>query len=121
MIAVRRSLSQLILAFFGLTLEVAPQSRVNLFSQIHEIVFHGKGGYDWHTIYNMPIWLRKFTFHKIEKWYSDESEAINKTNQGNSTQVVSADGKINVPEFAAASKQYKQNKQPTYSTKALRK
>ena len=47
----------------------------------------------------MPIWLRKFTFHKIEKWYSDESEAINKANQGNSTQVVSADGKVNVPEL----------------------
>ena len=118
MIAVRRSLSQLILAFFGLTLEVAPQARINLFSQIHEIVFHGKGGYDYYTIYNMPIWLRKFTFHKIEKWYSDESDAINKANQGNSTQVVNADGKVNVPEFLAASKQYKQ---PTYSTKASRK
>ena len=117
MIAVRRSLSQLILAFFGLTPEIAPQARINLFSQIHEIIFHGKGGYDYHTIYNMSIWLRKFTFHKIEKWYSDESDAVNKANQGNSTQVVSTDGKVNVPEFAAASKQYK----PTYSTKALRK
>jgi carbohydrate-binding DOMON domain-containing protein len=72
----------------------------------------------------MPIWLRKFTFHKIEKWYSEENEVANKANQGNSTQVVSPDGKINVPEFLAASKQYKQktsNKSPTYSTKALRK
>ena len=37
-----------------------------LFSQIHEIVFHGQGGYDYETIYNMPIWLRKFTFKEIQ-------------------------------------------------------
>ena len=70
----RASTSPSILAFFGLT----PKYRQNVFSQIHEIVFHGKGGYDWHTIYNMPIWLRNFTFKKIEEWYKKEEEANNK-------------------------------------------
>jgi len=64
----------LILPFFGLTAEY----RKGLFSQIHEIVFHGKGGYDWHTLYNMPIWLRNFTFKKIEEHYKKEQEAYNK-------------------------------------------
>tara|TARA_Y100001972_G_scaffold20767_1_gene24492 strand:+ start:1891 stop:2175 length:285 start_codon:yes stop_codon:yes gene_type:complete len=64
----------LILPFFGLTAEY----RKALFSQIHEIVFHGKGGYDWHTLYNMPIWLRNFTFKKIEEYYKKEKEAHNK-------------------------------------------
>ena len=41
------------------------QNDLNLFNQIHEIVFHGQGGYDWETIYNMPRWLRQFTFNKI--------------------------------------------------------
>lgn len=40
-----------------------------MFQQIHEIVFHGKGGYDWHTVYNMPIWLRKYTFEQIKSFY----------------------------------------------------
>lgn len=40
---------------------------------IHEIVFHGNGGYDWDTIYNMPIWLRKFTFNKLKEWYEKEN------------------------------------------------
>jgi len=70
----RASLSPSILAFFGLT----PEYRQNLFSQIHEIVFHGNGGYDWHTLYNMPIWLRNFTFKKIEEWYKKQEEAQNK-------------------------------------------
>ena len=67
-------MSLLGLTFFGLT----PEYRQNLFSQIHEIVFHGQGGYDWDTIYNMPIWLRNFTFKKIEECYKKQEEAQNK-------------------------------------------
>ena len=70
----RTSLSPSILTFFGLT----PEYRQNIFNQIHEIVFHGKGGYDFHTIYNMPIWLRNFTFKKLEEHYKKEQEAYNK-------------------------------------------
>ena len=69
-------MSLLGLTFFGLT----PEYRQNLFSQIHEIVFHGNGGYDWDTIYNMPIWLRNFTFKKIEEWYEKQNESQNKAN-----------------------------------------
>jgi hypothetical protein len=63
------------LAFFGLTYDLAPQARAVLFTQIHEICFHGKGGYDWNTVYDMPIWLRKFTFNKLKEWYDKEAEA----------------------------------------------
>jgi len=66
----------LILPFFGLT----PEYRSSLFSQIHEIVFHGQGGYDWHTIYNMPIWLRNFTYKKLEEYYKKQEEKVNKQN-----------------------------------------
>ena len=60
----------LVLTFFGLT----PESRIYLFDQIHEIVFYGKGGYDWNTIYNMPIWLRNFTFNKIKEHYENQNQ-----------------------------------------------
>jgi len=53
------------LTFFGLTSEY----RNALFSQIHEIVFNGQGGYDYQTVYNMPIWLRRFTFQKLKEHY----------------------------------------------------
>ncbi len=70
------------LTFFGLT----QQYRFNLFKQIHEIVFHGGGGYDWHTIYEMPIWLRTFTFNSLKEHYdkikeqqeSDQTMMVNK-------------------------------------------
>ena len=58
------------LTFFGLT----PEYRLSVFNNIHDIVFHGNGGYDWHTVYNMPIWLRKFTFNKIREHFQQINE-----------------------------------------------
>ena len=88
------------LAFFGLTLDTASQNRSNLFTQIHQIVFHGNGGYDWHTVYNMPIWLRRFTFNEIRKHFEEENEAIQKQSRGknsNSKTVIDSDGKVKLP------------------------
>ena len=68
------------LAFFCLTYDIVPQARTAIFTQIHEIIFYGKGGYDWHTVYNMPIWLRRFTFNQILNHYTKEKEAVE--NQG---------------------------------------
>ncbi len=95
------------LAFFGLTSDIAPQVRAAVFTQIHQIVFHGKGGYDWHTVYNMPIWLRRFTFKQIADFYEEEKSSYeNKSSRGNKT-VVNPDGTVNTPEFLQATKQYK--------------
>lgn len=94
------SISQLGLPFFGLTTNIAPQIRMQLFSQIHEIVFHGKGGYSWDIVYNMPIWLRNFTFKKIQEWYNKESESIkSQSTPSDSTNILSPDGKITPPQF----------------------
>jgi hypothetical protein len=87
------------LAFFGLTFDIAAQARAALFKQIHEIVFHGKGGYDWDTIYNMPIWLRRFTFNEIQKYYKEEKEAIENKGKKGSQTVISPDGKVKAPEL----------------------
>lgn len=63
-----------LLAFFGLT----PEYRIYLFKQIHEIVFHGNGGYDWDTVYNMPVWLRKTTFNLMKEHYDKQNEEAEK-------------------------------------------
>jgi len=98
------------LAFFGLTTtnEEIQQIRVNLFSMIHQIVFHGKGGYDYDTIYHMPIWLRKFTYIELKKFYDAEAEsAKNASKKSNQTNMVNSDGTVNAPAFKDASKPYK--------------
>jgi hypothetical protein len=86
------------LAFFGLTFDIAAQVRAALFKQIHEIVFHGKGGYDWNTIYNMPVWLRKFTFTQIQNYYKEEQESIKNQGKKGSQTVINSDGTIKTPE-----------------------
>lgn len=53
----------------------SPEYRYNLFKQLHEIVFYGKGGYDFDTVYNLPIWLRRFIYSEINKHYEQEAEA----------------------------------------------
>jgi hypothetical protein len=95
-----------LLTFFGLT----PEYRLYLFSQIHEIVFHGKGGYDWDTIYSMPIWLRRFTFEKIREFYEKEREESEKQQN-----MMSNKGKPGISRPGIAPKQ------PTYTAKAPRK
>ena len=83
--------------FFGLT----SKYRIKIFTQIHEIVFYGNGGYDWHTVYNMPIWLRNFTFNKIHEHYEKEKESHNEMagQSSNSTTVIDSDGTVKAPEM----------------------
>jgi hypothetical protein len=91
--------SQSGLTFFGLT----STYRITLFSQIHEILFHGKGGYDYATVYHMPIWLRRYTFQKLQEHYQKEAEEYEKAKQKSK----GSQTPTRVP-----------NKTPTYSTKA---
>lgn len=44
-------------------------------------MFNGKGGYDYETVYNMPIWLRNFTFQKMQEHYEKEKEEYDKVNK----------------------------------------
>ena len=98
--------------FFGLTLSNSPEFRKNLFTQIHNIVFHGNGGYDYYTIYNLPIWLRKFTFSEIDNYNKEQNKKYKEAQEGKGKQtLVNSDGKINTPEFMKASEQYKQAEQ----------
>ena len=50
-------------------------------------MYFGGGGYDWHTVYNMPIWLRKFTIREINSIVNTQNEArkakMDKSSKGN--------------------------------------
>ena len=72
--------SLLVFGFFGLT----PQYRVNLFSQVHDLVFHGGGGFQYTEVYNMPIWLRKFHTNKISEYNQEQIDEIEKAQKRSS-------------------------------------
>ena len=92
------------LTFFGLTSEY----RTAIFSQIHEIVFNGQGGYDYETVYNMPIWLRKFTFQKLKDHYDEVNRANKRKPPSKST----------TPSWVKDAKEAaKSGKKPSYTVK----
>jgi hypothetical protein len=62
----------------------------------------------------MPIWLRRFTYNKINKFYNSEEAPNTNPNQ---TSVISSDGKIQAPEHLKNS----QKPTPTYVAKASTK
>lgn len=74
-------------------------------------MFFGKGGYDWDTIYNMPIWLRRFTFKQLDDYYKKEQDEYKKA-RGES-QVVTAAKPLAKPNIPV--------KDPTYTSKVSRK
>ena len=88
------------LTFFGLTSKTAAELRRKIFDQIHQIVFYGNGGYDWNTVYNMPLWLRKYTFKLIKDHYDEERKAMENAKKGKDQQtIIDPSGKISPPQF----------------------
>lgn len=87
------SIFQLELPFFGLT----PEYRASLFSQLHDIVFHGKGGYIFSEVYEFPIWLRRYVHRSMIEFYENENKQAQKS-QGQ--QSLLQDGKIKAPDYS---------------------
>jgi hypothetical protein len=87
------SIFKLELPFFGLT----PEYRASLFTQLHDICFHGKGGYSFDIIYEFPIWLRKFVHRSMIEHYENENKQAQKS-QGQ--QSLLQDGKIKAPDYS---------------------
>jgi len=94
------------LAFFGLTQEY----RLQLFTQVHEIVFYGKGGYTWFDVYNLPISTRRFIYNKIVEAYEEK-------NGNNNGQNAVEQGK----QMAELLRNENTVKKPTYQTKVSQK
>jgi hypothetical protein len=62
-----------------------------MFIQIHDLTYHGNGGFTFFEVYNMPIWLRKFNIHRINEHLKKEEDAAQKargeSNIGDNNQI----------------------------------
>ena len=45
-------------------------------------MFHGGGGFEHSSVYNMPIWLRRFHIRKISDYNKAENERMEKAKKG---------------------------------------
>ena len=89
---------------------------------IHDIVYYGGGGFDWHTVYTMPIWLRNYTYSEIVSAKNAESDAIKKSSRGEGDIDINNPDKSKIPKHAYDHKQKKNtHPPPNYITKASKK
>lgn len=47
--------------FFGYN----PEDRTALHENLFNLIWHGEGRWDWHTVYNMPIPIRKMWINRV--------------------------------------------------------
>ena len=58
---------------------------------------------DFDTVYNMPMWLRKFIYHEIRTYYDKEKQEREKASRGkNSSSIINSDGTVNKQNFQNA-------------------
>lgn len=81
-------------AFFGLTQDY----RASLFRQIHDICFHGQGGYNFQEVYEFPIWLRNFIHRSMLEYYEDQKK---QAQQSSGQQSHLHNGKIKAPDYSS--------------------
>jgi hypothetical protein len=56
---------------------------------VHDLTFHGKGGFIHSEVYNMPIWLRKYHIKVINEHFKEQEKAIKKAQSKNQSSGVS--------------------------------
>jgi len=47
-------------------------------SEVHDLVYHGQGGFPYDQVYNMPITYRKYHIRKINEYLEKRAEAESK-------------------------------------------
>jgi hypothetical protein len=73
------------LPFFGLN----PEHRINVFREVHDLVFHGNGGFIHSEVYDMPIWLRKYHIRVINEYFKSQEKAMKKAQSKNQNNEIS--------------------------------
>lgn len=68
----------MILDFFGLT----PEYKIQLHKQIFQFITYGKGGWDWQTVYNLPVGLRNMYWRMLVEEMNKEAKAVKKSTPG---------------------------------------
>jgi hypothetical protein len=63
--------------FFGFK----PKDRVTFHDNIFNLIWHGEGRWDWDTIYEMPIFLRRHWTKRINKIIEERTEYQNQVTE----------------------------------------
>jgi len=71
--------------------------------EIHDLVYHGGGGFIYSEVWNMPVITRRYHIRKINDFLQKKAEAEEKTMKGNSVDPKSMK-QVPVPDIVAKAK-----------------
>jgi hypothetical protein len=67
--------------------------------EVHDLVYHGGGGFIYSDVWNMPVTTRRYHINKINEYLKKkaevEKEAMNKSKQSSDM------SKIKIPDFVS--------------------
>jgi hypothetical protein len=71
--------------------------------EVHDLVYHGKGGFIYSEVWNMPVMTRRYHIRKINEFLEKKAEAEEKAMKGKSIDPKSSK-QMQVPDFVAKAK-----------------
>jgi len=51
---------------------------MQVYNEVHDLTYYGGGGFTYSEVYNMPIYLRRYSINRINKHLEEKQEAQEK-------------------------------------------
>jgi len=48
---------------------------MQVYNEVHDLTYHGGGGFTYSEVYNMPIYLRRYSIRRVNKHLEEKKEA----------------------------------------------
>ncbi len=62
-----------------------PEFKKEIHREIFSLVWAGEGRWDWNTVYNWPVWLRRFYSKQLIEMQSNKQNSAPTSNQAKET------------------------------------
>jgi hypothetical protein len=72
-------------------------------TEVHDLVYHGGGGFIYSEVWQMPVMTRKYHIRKINEFLEKKAEAEENASKGNKTDLRSIK-KPPLPDFISKAK-----------------
>jgi hypothetical protein len=74
-------------------------------TEIHDLTYHGGGGFIYSEVWQMPVMTRRYHIKKINEFLQKKAEAEEKATKGSNTMDAKSYAKsTNVPDFISKTK-----------------
>lgn len=48
---------------------------MQVYNEVHDLTYHGGGGFTYSEVYNMPIYLRRYSIRRVNEHLQKQKEA----------------------------------------------